>query len=142
MTLPGAEVMKAGFMGEEIFLPILGFEDFGLPLISEDAILCSSDPLISAQPSVESRGLFLLCVFVKAGCHRSSHTPGSLSRGSLCCQDIPQSDDAVRCPRKQFEYGFAPLSKLHEAASYAVNLLCAIWYWLRKIVGVRRHGDK
>ena len=103
MTLPGAEVMKAGFMGEEIFLPILGFEDFGLPLIFEDAILCSTDPLISAQPSIESRGLFLLYIFVKAGCHGSSHTLGSLSRGYLCCQVIPQPDAAIKCPREQFE---------------------------------------
>lgn len=91
MTLPGAEVIKAGFMGEEIFLCILGFEDLGwplsvplLPLMFEDAILCSSDPFMSAQLSEDSRGLFLLCVFVKARCPRSSHTPGSLSRGLLC----------------------------------------------------------
>ena len=64
MTLPGAEVMKAGFIGEEIFLSILGFEIFEWPLsvllallIFEDAILCSSDPLISAYTSEESRRL-------------------------------------------------------------------------------------
>ena len=58
MTLPGAEVMKAGFMGEEIFLSILGFEDFDwplsvplvalVPLVFEDAILCLSDAFVSA----------------------------------------------------------------------------------------------
>ena len=69
MTLPGAEVMKAGFIGEEIFLSILGFEVFGLPLsvllallIFEDAILCSRDPLMSAYPAEESRRLSLFSV--------------------------------------------------------------------------------
>ena len=70
MTLPGAEVMKAGFIGEEIFLSILGFEIFEWPLSvplallvfkdwSPDAILCSSDPLMSAYISEESRRLMV-----------------------------------------------------------------------------------
>lgn len=66
MTLPGAEVMKAGFIGEEIFLSILGFEIFEWPLsvplallVFKDAILCSSDPLMSAYISEESRRLMV-----------------------------------------------------------------------------------
>ena len=69
MTLPGAEVMKAGFIGEEIFLSNLGFEVFRWPLsvllalfTFEDAILGSIDPLMSAYPSEESRRLFLFSV--------------------------------------------------------------------------------
>lgn len=69
MTLPGAEVMKAGFIGEEIFLSILGFEAFGWPLsvllallIFEDAILFSSDPLMSAYPAEGTQRLSLFSV--------------------------------------------------------------------------------
>ena len=62
MTLPGAEVIKAGFIGEETFLSIVGFEIFDWPLgvplalfVFKDAILCSSDPLLSAYISEELR---------------------------------------------------------------------------------------
>ena len=49
MTLPGAEVMNVGFMGEDIFLSILGFEDLvsPLPLRLEAAILYLSGPFMS-----------------------------------------------------------------------------------------------
>ena len=58
--------MKAGFIGEEIFLSILGFEVFEWPLsvplallVFKDDILCSSGPLMSAYISEEQRRLMV-----------------------------------------------------------------------------------